>query len=131
MAEEPPPPPHFSRAAEELIAALRRVPDETPGRMRKRPTQPLGTLVESLMVKHQIGRASPEQTIRDHWTEIVGPANAHYSHAAQIDPRGRLVVLASHAVVRNELFHHRQAIVAKLQKLPGCAHIREINLRAG
>jgi hypothetical protein len=124
-------PPKFSFQAEKLIASLRRIPDETSPRMRKRPTKELAGLVEDLLVKHQIGRDSPEQTIRDRWAEIVGPANAHYSHAGHIDPRGRLAVLASHAVVRNELFHHRKAIVEKIRKLPGCAHVREINLRAG
>ncbi len=128
MADEP----HkFSREAEKLIADLRRIPDETPDRMKKRPTKDLAGLVEDLLVKHQIGRESPEQTIRDHWPQIVGPANAQYSHAATIDPRGRLSVLASHAVVRNELFHHRKLISEKIRKLPGCNHVREINVRAG
>ena len=124
-------PQKFSFHAEKLIAALRRIPDETPARMRKRPTRELGELVENLLVEHQIGRDSPEQTIRDNWITIVGAANAQYSHAAQIDARGRLAVLASHAVVRNELFHHRKLIVEKIQKLPGCAAVREINVRAG
>lgn len=128
MSEEPKP---FSRQAENLIAALRRVPDDTPDRMRKRPTKELAGLVEELMVKFQVGRDSPEQQIRDNWPEIVGPANAHYSHAAQIDPRGKLVVLAGHAVVRNELFIHRKTIVERIRKLPGCAHVRELHIRAG
>jgi len=128
MATNPEP---FSFQAAKLINALRRLPDTTPARMKKRPTQELGNLVEELMVKYQVGRASPEQTIRDHWSEVVGPANAHYSHAAQIDPRGRLAVLAGHAVVRNELFMHRKTIVERIRKLPGCAHVREINVRAG
>jgi hypothetical protein len=124
-------PPKFSFQAEKLIASLRRIPDETSPRMKKRATKELASLVEDLLVKHQIGRESPEQTIRDHWPQIVGAANAQYSHAAQIDPRGRLGVLASHAVVRNELFHHRKLIVEKIRKLPGCTHVREINVRSG
>jgi len=129
MSNDAPKP--FSFQAEKLIAALRRVPDDTPERMKKRPTKELTGLVEEWMVKFQIGRDSPEQTIRDRWAELVGPANAHYSHAAQIDPRGRLTVLAGHAVVRNELFIHRQLIVERIRKLPGCTHVRELNIRAG
>lgn len=128
MSKEPA---SFSRQAENLIAALRRVPDTTPERMKKRPTKELSGLVEELMVKFQIGRDSPEQLIRDNWPELVGPANAHYSHAAQIDPRGKLVVLAGHAVVRNELFIHRQTILERIRKLPGCSHVRELHIRAG
>ena len=129
MAREEPKP--FSLQAEKLIASLRRVPETTPQRMKKRATKELAGLVEELMVKFQIGRDSPEQLIRDNWSELVGPANAHYSHAVQIDPRGRLTVLAGHAVVRNELFIHRQIIVERIRKLSGCGHVRELNIRAG
>jgi hypothetical protein len=128
MPEEPP---QFSRAAEDLIAALRRVPNETPARMKKRPTQDLAPLIEQILVKNQIGRDSPEHTIREKWSEIVGPANAQYSHPALIERERSLVVLASHSVVRNELFHHRKTIVEKIRKLPGCAHVCEINIRTG
>jgi hypothetical protein len=121
----------FSRTAEDLIASLRRLPNEIPYGMRKRPTKDLGPLIEEILVKNQIGRDSPEHTIREKWTEIVGPANAQYSHPARIERERSLVVLASHSVVRNELFHHRLMILGKIQKLPGCNHVREINIRAG
>jgi hypothetical protein len=87
-------------------------------------------LVENLLQHYQIGRESPEQMIRDHWVELVGAANASYSHPARIE-RNRLVVLAAHAVVRNELFHHREEIVARIRKLRGCDTVKSLNLRAG
>ena len=122
----------FSKAAEDLIGDLRGVPDEQPRKQKLRPTSALASVVDELVSKYQIGRESPEQTIRDHWTRIVGTVNASYSHAARLERGGKtLVVIADHAVVRNELFLHRQAIVAKLQKLPGCQGVKEINLRAG
>jgi hypothetical protein len=123
--------PHqFSRIAEELVGDLRRTGFDDPKRSRKRPTRPLVELIEDLLQKNQIGRSSPEQTIRDHWVELVGSANASYSHPARIE-RNRVVVLAQHSVVRNELFHHREQIVARIQKLPGCGHVKLLNLRAG
>ena len=131
--------PHqFSKIAEELVGELRGITREEPthtiggrrARSKSRPTRPLAELVEELLQKNQIGRSSPEQTIRDRWVELVGSANASYSHPARIE-RNWLVVLAAHAVVRNELFHHRDEIVARIQKLPGCAHIKSLNLRAG
>lgn len=123
--------PHqFSKLAEELVGDLRGIAFDDPKRSKKRPTRPLADLVEELLQKNQIGRSSPEQTIRDHWVELVGSANASYSHPARIE-RNWLVVLAAHAVVRNELFHHRGEILARIQKLPGCAHIKSLNLRAG
>jgi hypothetical protein len=120
----------FSKIAEELVCDLRGVQSEEPRRAKKRPTQPLTAVVEQLMQKHQIGRESPEQTIRDHWTELVGVANASYSHPARLE-RNLLTVLAAHAVVRNELFHHRAEIVARIRKLRGCETVKALNLRAG
>lgn len=123
--------PHqFSKLAEELIGELRGVRPEDPPRSRSRATQPLAAVLEQLRQKHQIGQSSAEQTIREQWSELVGAANAAYSHPARIE-RHRLVVLAAHAVVRNELFHHRAEIVARIQKLPGCTLVKSLNLRAG
>jgi len=123
-------PPSLSKLAEDLVASLRQLPREDPLRQVKRPTKPLADLVEQLVVKYQIGRPSPEQAIRDAWPELVGPANASYSHAVTIE-RGRLVVIASHAVVRNELFLHRGEIVKRIQKISGCENVKSLNIRAG
>jgi hypothetical protein len=124
--------PHrFSRTAEDLIASLRRIPSEDPRGMRRRPSHDLVELIDSLRAKHGIGIPTAEQAIRDKWPEIVGPANASYSHAVRIDERGRLEVHASHAVVRNELFMNRAEIVERLRKLPGCASIKQIRLSQG
>jgi hypothetical protein len=123
--------PHqFSKIAEELVCDLRRVASTDPARSRKRATRPLAELIEELLQRNQIGRSSPENTIRERWVELVGAANATYSHPARIE-RNRLVVLAGHAVVRNELFHHREQIVERIKKLPGCGDIKSLNLRAG
>ncbi len=125
------PEPHsFSRIAEELVGDLRRVPFDDPKRAKKRPTQPLAELIEDLLQKNQIGRSSPEQTIRERWPELVGPGYASHSHPARIE-RNRLIVLVAHSVVRNELFHHRESIVARIRALPGCADVKSLNLRAG
>ncbi len=123
--------PHqFSKLAEELVADLRGIASDEPPRSKKRATQPLAAVVEQLMVQHRIGRPSPEQAIRELWPKLVGVANAAYSHPARIE-RGRLTVLAAHSVVRNELFHHREEIVARIRKLPGCEGVKSLNLRAG
>lgn len=127
MADQP----HtFSKLAEELVGDLRRLPTGDPKKSRKRPTVALAALIEELLQKNQIGRSSPEQTIRENWREIVGAANATYSHPVRIE-RNRLLVIASHSVVRNELFHHREGIVERIRKLPGCTDVKALNLRAG
>lgn len=78
----------FSKGAEGLIGDFRGIPFTEPPRMRRRQTTAMAPLIESLLVKYQIGRNSCEQTIRDHWAEMVGTANAAYSHPVRID-RGR------------------------------------------
>jgi len=128
MASEPH---EFSKLAEEVIADFRRVPLREPERQRKRATKPLADLVEPLLAKYKIGRESAEQQLHAQWAGLVGAANASYSHPVEIDARGRLLVLASHAVVRQELFHHRAKIVEKIRALPGCAAVQHLNIRAG
>ena len=123
--------PHtFSKLAEELVGDLRGVPFDEPKRSKKRAAQSLASVVEQLLQQHQIGRESPEHTIRAHWPAIVGAANASYSHPAMIE-RNLLNVLAGHSVVRNELFHHREEIATRIRALPGCGHVKAINLRSG
>lgn len=124
--------PHeLSKLAESLVGDFRGgLTPEDPRRSVKRPTQPLAAVVDQLLTKYHIGRESAEQTIRDHWPALVGTANATYSHAATIE-RNRLLVLVSHSVVRNELFHHRDEIVARIRQLPGCENVKSLNLRAG
>jgi hypothetical protein len=99
--------------------------------MRRRPAQELIEVIDKLRAKYGIGRPTTEQAIREAWTEIVGPANASYSHAIRIDERGRLVVHATHAVVRNELFLNRAEIIERIRRIPGCATIKQLHLAQG
>jgi hypothetical protein len=124
--------PHeFSHAVEKMIGDFRRIPFVAPRRMKRRPTKTMAPLMEELLAKYRIGRHSCEQTIRDHWPEVVGPAIAAYSHPLRIERGRSLLVLVSHSVVRSELYLHRATVLEKIQKLPGCDHVRELNLAAG
>jgi hypothetical protein len=124
--------PKFSKRAEEAIGDFRGIPPLDPPKMKRRPTQGMAELVEAIKAKHHLGTAAPEDVIRERWAEIVGPANAAYSHAAQFDQDGRrLLVIASHSVVRSELYLHRLMILDKVRRLPGCAGIKFLLIRAG
>ena len=125
MAEEPK---AFSREVENLIAGFRALPDDDTRSKRRKPVE-LGGLIDELLVKYRISHDSLEHSIREKWPELVGLANATYSHPLVVE-RSLLVVLVSHAVVRNELFLHREAILAKLRQLPGCATIKGLALRS-
>jgi len=122
-------PKEFSRAVENLIADFRELPDDK-GRSKRRPTQDMAGLIDGLLLKYRIRKDSIEHEIRAEWAGLVGAANAAYSHPVVVE-RNLLVVLVSHAVVRNELFLHREAIVEKLRQIPGCSAIRGLALRAG
>ncbi len=122
----------FRHIARQLVADLRGVPDRTPARQIKRPTLSLGPLIDELLVKHNVGRHTPEDTIRENWPAIVGPAIAHYSHAALIDPKGRLTILYNQPVAGNELRFHQAAVLEKIQALPGLRNVvKGLNIRAG
>jgi hypothetical protein len=121
----------FSRLAEELIGSLRGVSTREPKSMRKRATRDLAAVVEELAVKYQIGRSSPEDAIRERWTELVGGALASSSHPVRIDRGRRLLVHVSDSVVREELFFNKAQIVQRVQLLPGCSGVTELHIRAG
>jgi len=122
-------PKEFSRAVENLIAGLRELPEDKSRSKKRRPTE-LTSVIDELLVKYRISHDSVEHSIREKWVELVGVPNATYSHPLAVEKK-LLVVLVSHAVVRNELFLHRDSILAKLRKLPGCAEIKGLALRSG
>ena len=122
-------PKEFSRAVENLIADIRDLPQDTGRSKKRRPTE-LTTVIDELLVKYRISHDSVEHSIREKWSELVGVANASYSHPLTVEKK-LLVVLVSHAVVRNELFMHRDSIIEKLRKLPGCGEIKGLALRSG
>ncbi len=126
MSDEPK---KFSRAVENLIAGFRVLPEDSSRSQRRAPTD-LTALVDELLIKYRISHDSLEHSIREKWVELVGVANASYSHPVIVE-KGLLVVLVSHAVVRNELFLHRQSILEKLRKVPGCTAIKGLALRTG
>ncbi|MGH7994864.1 MAG: DUF721 domain-containing protein [Opitutaceae bacterium] len=120
----------FSRQAEAIIGEFRGVPLDEPARMRKRDTREIGELLEDIRVKHRIGRSGPEDAVREAWPELVGAANAVYSHPVRIEGK-RLIVAATHSVVRNELFLNRAEIVRRVQQLPSSRTVTDLHIIAG
>jgi hypothetical protein len=127
MAKEPRP---FSKRAEQTIAEFRRIHPNVPAKMQRRETRELSELMEVLRVEHRIGRLAPEDAVREAWPAVVGPANASYSYPQRVEGR-KLMVVATHSVVRNELFLARHEILERVRKLPGCEAVTELHLKAG
>lgn len=128
MSDEPH---RLSRMAEDLIASLRRIPSEDPRGIRRKPSKGVSEVIEALKAKYGIGVPTAEQAIRDVWPQVVGPANASYSHAVRIDERMRLIIHATHAVVRNELFLNKAEILDRVRRVPGCSGIKALHLVQG
>jgi len=130
VADDPQTPHRLSRRAEDLVASFRHIASEDPQKIRLRPTQDLTALVEGLMVKFQVGRPSLEQTIRDHWAEIVKPVIAQYSHPLRIE-RGVLWVRVSNSIAREELFWAKDRFVEQIRLLPGGTEVHALRVTTG
>ena len=127
MAKEPR---NFSKRAELTIGEFRRIHPNEPAKMQRRPTKELSELMENLRVEHRIGRLAPEDAVREAWSAVVGPANASYSYPQRVEGR-KLMVVATHSVVRNEIFLARHEILERVRKLPGCEPVTELHIKAG
>jgi hypothetical protein len=120
----------FSRDVENLIADLRGLPPETSA-ARMRETRAMSDLTEHFLHKHRIGMKTPEEAIRDAWTEIVGTPNAEYCHPLRIDRNRVLLVGVSNPIVRQELLFHKAIVLQRLKAIPACAHLTDVQFRAG
>lgn len=122
----------FSKLAEEMIGDFRGVETSEPRRQVKRRTQPTADVIEAIVNKYHLGdEASPAQAIRDRWPELVTPTLAAYSHVVEITKSDWLMVMVSNAVAKQELSNNRRLFLKKIQAVPGCSHIKGLNLRAG
>jgi hypothetical protein len=120
----------FSRHVENLIANFRGLP-ENRSRSRLKETAPFEDVIEKVIQKYRIGIASPEETLREHWAEIVGAANTQFCHPNRIERGKNLIITVSNPVVRQELFFNRKLLLKKIQLIPNCEKIALITLRAG
>jgi len=125
--------PHpFSKTAAELIGDFRRVDATEPRRQVKRRPKSAAEVIEGIVNRYHLGdEASPEQSLRDRWAEIVTPTLAAYSHVVEISKSGWLVVIVSNAVAKQELSNNRRIFLPKIKAVPGCETIKGLSLRAG
>jgi hypothetical protein len=123
--------PQFSKIAEELIGDLRGVAFYEPSRQVRRPTKSASDLIEAIVNKYHLGQSSPAQALRDRWPELVTPTLAAYSHVAEINEGGWLVIMVSNSVAKQELTNNRRLFLKRIKAVPGCESIKGLSLRAG
>lgn len=120
----------FSRDANSLIADLRGIKyKRSPARLRD--VVQLENLVEVILQKHRIGKASVEDTIMAKWRDIVGEQTAHRCRPHKIIDGKKLIIITTNAVLRQELMFRKTDILRKVRALPECGTVREIVVRAG
>lgn len=120
----------FSREVENMIADLRGVPpDASTARLRE--TRAMHDLTEHFLHRHRIGMKTPEEAIRDAWVEIVGAPNAEYCHPLRIDRNRVLLIGVSNPIVRQELMFHKSVVLQRVKTIPACAHLTDVQFRAG
>ncbi len=120
----------FSRDVENLIAALRGLPEDRTRSILREPRSS-EDLMADLTRSYRLDGRTPEEAIQENWAQLVGNANAEYSRLMRIDERRRAIIGVSNPIVRQELFFHRKEVLQRLRALPGCGGIRTILLRAG
>ena len=120
----------FSRAVENMVAEIRGLPPDT-SHSKLRDTRTAGDMVDQILRKYRVGMTTPEEAIREAWTEIVGAPNAEYCHPERIERNRTLVVAVSNPVVRQELLFHKAVVLQRIQAIPAAQHIKTVVFRAG
>lgn len=120
----------FSREAQSLISSLRELPEDDA--LSPSPSaMPLDSLIEACIERHHIGKRTPQETILENWSRIVGESFARRCRPERIDASGTLIVQSSNATVRRELMFMEDRILTALGSMEGCQHIRRVILKAG
>ncbi|MFO7726650.1 MAG: DUF721 domain-containing protein [Oceanipulchritudo sp.] len=120
----------FSRRQERLIASFRGLQAD-PVPARDSWAKSMGSLIETLVERHHIGKKTPEESIQENWTRIVGEAFARRCRPERIDRSGALIVQVPNATVRRELIFSEGRMLTAIGSLPDCHHINRIILKAG
>jgi hypothetical protein len=120
--------PKFSRKVENLIAEFRGLPTNR-SRSRERDTKSGAEVIEDILHKYRVGKATPEEAVREAWVEIVGEPNAAYCHPMRIDRDRTLVVGVTNPVIRQEMLFHKALVLKRVQAIPACKRITSIVFR--
>jgi hypothetical protein len=121
----------FHPQVENLIADLRGLPRGYRN-LRSHPLVELGSVVEVLEEKYQLGNAGIEPTLIKHWRYLVGERAAHRCAPQRLmDSGSRLVVYAANSMVRQELMFEQTGILKRIHSLEGCHVVRSLTIRMG
>jgi hypothetical protein len=119
----------FGRRIRNLIAAFRGLPPES-GISCLKKTKPLGTSIATLLKKLNGVKITPQQTIQQNWSSIIGENMAKRCHPVKILNNDTLVIHSFDAIIRSELQMQKLKILENLHQLPHCAKISDIRFVA-
>jgi predicted nucleic acid-binding Zn ribbon protein len=120
----------FNRDTSNLIATLRGLPQDR-STARARPAFTLGSLIEVLEERYELGHEKLTDVIAKNWKTIVGPQWAHQCCPQAIVDKVVLLIQVPNPILRQELRFQERQILTRIQKLDGGDVIRALNFRAG
>jgi len=123
--------PPLSRAARNLVAALRGLPEEGPwpaGRRHEDPERQIGELLREFVASLN-AQAQPLEVIRNHWEHLVGDVRvAAGGEPHQITKQGALRIACQSPVICDEFRWRLNALLEAIQHLPTCGKIKKLSL---
>ena len=123
-------PSRFTPYAEKWISRFRGFPDGDNENRGAAPL-PLGSILQTCIEKHRIGQRTPEESILQNWSRIVGESYSQRCRPERLDRSGALIVQVPNATLRRELLFMENRILTAVASLPGCQHVNRVVLKAG
>lgn len=115
----------FSPRIEELIRQFRGLPVDEAESNSAAPRR-MDSILETCIDRYHIGRKTPEETVLENWSRIIGQRFASRCRPVRIDRSGNLVIEIHNATLRRELMFLEDRILTTLVSLPECGHVRGI-----
>lgn len=96
--------------------------------MRKTNEQSVKEVLKELLDAYRLKSRLDETRIRDAWAKVMGPTIARYTQELRLR-RGKLTVVISSAVLRQELHFGRDKIQTNMNEALGEALIKDVEVR--
>ena len=120
----------FNRKTNNLIASFRGLPPDYSRGFHKQAKE-LDSVMDQLVDRLKINSTQPEEIITNEWKSLVGEQNAKHAHPWRLDRGKTLYIQVGNPVVKQEMQFRKKILIQRLNKLPGCAEIRQVIFRAG
>lgn len=119
---------NISKQVEDIIADFRELPRTVTASSKHEPVL-LDSILEQVKEKYALEKSSPERTIVENWTEIFGNLAGRCNPLSLKDGKV-LIISVANQTLRSEFQFRKRITLKKIQSLPHCENISEIQIRA-